>query len=462
MMQTSKKTALLVVFLTVFIDLLGFGMVIPLVTIYAKQMAADYGLDQVFWHPFPWAAAISVSSIAVAALMTSYSMMQFVCAPLWGRLSDRIGRRPVLLIGLAGSTTFYGLFGLATLWRSLLGMFVARIGAGIACATISTAQAYIADVTPREKRARGMALVGAAFGLGFTFGPLLAALALWVSKDPGTSPIPGFVASALSATALLLACFRLPESLSPQSAGRALHHVDFSSLRAALRVPSIPLLLVISFLGVFALANLESTLALTIDHLLEGATRLSAHYEPKVTPQLLLVFAAIGLIQSIVQGGIVRKLAKHLSEAVLAATGGSLAITGFILVALVCGSHRGGIWGLLGGVAVTVSGIGFLAPSMQSLISRRSDPSKQGGIMGLGDSISTLARICGMSCGIILFYKKADLPFWTAAVMMSGALCLVLAAVRRGKDFEGPRIESPIPDDETTANDEIQMTKLPA
>ncbi len=419
-------------------------MIIPLVAIYAEQMATDYHLDRVF---LPWIATIPLSSIAVAALMTSYSVMQFVCAPLWGRLSDRIGRRPVLLVGLAGSTMFYALFGLATLWRSLVWMFIARIGAGIACATISTAQAYIADVTPREKRARGMALIGAAFGLGFTFGPLLAACALWVSKDPGTSPMPGFVASALSATALLLACFRLPESLSPQSAGRALHHFDISSLRSALRVPSVPLLLVISFLGVFALANLESTLALTIASLLGGPTPHSLHHQPKVTPELLLVFASIGLIQSIVQGGVVRKLAQFLSEAVLAVTGGSLAFTGFILIALVAGSRWGGIWGLLGALAVTVSGIGFLAPSMQSLISRRSDPSKQGGIMGLGDSISTLARICGMSCGIILFDKKPDLPFWTAAVMMSGALCLVLIAVRRGKDFEGPRVESPIPDD---------------
>jgi MFS family permease len=369
-----------------------------------------------------------------------------------------------LLIGLAGSTTFYGLFGLATLWRSLLGMFIARLGAGIACATISTATAYIADVTPREKRARGMALIGAAFGLGFTFGPLLAALALWASKDPGTSPMPGFLASALSAMALLLACFRLPESLSRQSAGRAIHHLDLSSLRMSLRVPSIPLLLGVSFLGVFALSNLESTLALAIDVVSRGITPQSAHYEPKVTTDLLVMFASIGLIQSIVQGGIVRQLAKRLSEAVLAVTGSALAITGFVLVALdlAAGSRWGGKWGLLGGAAVTISGIGFLGPAMQSLISRRSDPSKQGGIMGLGDSISTLARICGMSCGILLFYQGIVLPYWTAAAMMGGALSLVLAAVRRGRDFEGPQVDSPIPDDETITNVEIQLSKLPA
>ena len=146
--------------------------------------------------------------------MASFSLMQFLFAPLWGRLSDRIGRRPVLIVGLLGSVVFYALFGVASIQKSLLLLFVARIGAGIAGATISTAQAYIADTTTPQTRARGMALIGAAFGLGFTFGPLLAAAAILGSgKEVSNSPWPGFVASGLSAVALLLAIFRLPESL---------------------------------------------------------------------------------------------------------------------------------------------------------------------------------------------------------------------------------------------------------
>ncbi|MBL9082313.1 MAG: MFS transporter, partial [Planctomycetales bacterium] len=131
----SSKASLFVIFLTVFIDLLGFGMVLPLLPIYAKQFSA--------------------TGLTIGLLMSSFSAMQFIFAPLWGRLSDRIGRRPVLIVGLAGSVVFYGLFGYATVAKSLMLMFVARIGAGIAGATISTAQAYIADCTTLETRAKG-------------------------------------------------------------------------------------------------------------------------------------------------------------------------------------------------------------------------------------------------------------------------------------------------------------------
>src|SRR5688572_24308754 len=163
MPPTYRKASLFVVFLTVFIDLLGFGMVLPLLPLYGKSFAARHAFSdsEVGW--------------IVGLLMASFSAMQFLFVPVWGRLSDRWGRRPVLIIGLAGSTLFYGLFGLATAWQSLTGLFAARIGAGIAGATIATAQAYIADVTTKERRARGMALIGAAFALGFTLGPMLGA-----------------------------------------------------------------------------------------------------------------------------------------------------------------------------------------------------------------------------------------------------------------------------------------------
>ena len=155
----------------------------------------------------------ATAGMTLGILMSCYTMMQFLFAPVWGRLSDRFGRRPILLMSLTGSTTFYFLFGLASVWRSLTWMFVARIGAGIAGATIPTAQAYIADVTTPEKRARGMALIGAAFGLGFTLGPLIGAAAIFISRDAGVSPWPGYAASGLSAIALCFALFKLPESL---------------------------------------------------------------------------------------------------------------------------------------------------------------------------------------------------------------------------------------------------------
>src|SRR5690606_3640083 len=147
------RSPLAIVFLTVFIDLVGFGIVIPLLPLYAERFGAG--------------------PIAVAWLVAVYSLMQFCFAPAWGRLSDRIGRRPVLLVGLFGSAASYLLFGLA---GSLAGLFLARILAGFMGANIGVAQAYIADVVPPEQRARGMGLIGAAFGLGFIFGPALGGL----------------------------------------------------------------------------------------------------------------------------------------------------------------------------------------------------------------------------------------------------------------------------------------------
>ncbi|MGD9647226.1 MAG: MFS transporter, partial [Pirellulales bacterium] len=155
------KAPLLVIFLTVFIDLLGFGMVLPLLPIYGKMFSHD------------------TTGKVPGLLLASFSAAQFLFAPIWGRLSDRFGRRPILVIGLGGSVFSYTVFGLAATSQSLLWLFIARIGAGICGATIPTAQAYIADMTTVENRTKGMALIGAAFGLGFTFGPLLGAVALW-------------------------------------------------------------------------------------------------------------------------------------------------------------------------------------------------------------------------------------------------------------------------------------------
>src|SRR5436190_19719015 len=190
--RPASRGSLLVIFLTVFIDLLGFGMVLPLLPVYAKS----FEIKEEGW--------------VIGLLMASFSAMTFIFAPLWGRASDRIGRRPVLIVGLIGSVGFYLLFGIATIYRSMTLLFIARIGAGIAGATIPAAQAYIADVTSLKNRAKGMALIGAAFGLGFTFGPLLGAAALLFSSAVETSPWPGFVAAILSAIACVLAIFLLP------------------------------------------------------------------------------------------------------------------------------------------------------------------------------------------------------------------------------------------------------------
>src|SRR5947209_9825570 len=174
----SFRSAILILFLVMVIDLLGFGIVLPLLPRYGKELIEPL---------FPGEVRKSLRGLILGLLMASFSLMQFIFAPMWGRISDRHGRRPFLLLGLAGSVVFYALFGFASDWGAMEGhqklglvlLFLARIGAGIAGATVSIAQAVIADVTPPKDRSHGMALIGAAFGIGFTFGPVLGAGAVY-------------------------------------------------------------------------------------------------------------------------------------------------------------------------------------------------------------------------------------------------------------------------------------------
>lgn len=410
MNESPRTGSLLVIFLTVFIDLLGFGMVLPLLPIYADQFSVDE------------------SGLQLGLLMASFSAMQFIFAPLWGRLSDRIGRRPVLMLGLAGSATFYFLFGVATVYQSLAGLFAARIGAGICGATISTAQAYIADSTSLEKRPKGMALIGMAFGLGFTFGPLLGFLAV---PGPGSppGPWPGYVAAILSALALLLAVFRLPESLRPDS-GHAGHKIfDWQGLRTALAMPSVGLLLAAIFVCIFSFANFETTLSL----LIKGSEDVPDSPFQFSFGQVCLTYAYIGFTLAVVQGGVVRRLAGRVSEGRLAAVGAAIEVLGFAVVAAAVARASSGL--LMAGLAVVVAGFSFMQPSLNSLLSRRSDPARQGVVLGVGQSVNSLARILGSGLGIPLLKVQLGLPYLVAVGLMAVGLALVILAARRGRDY---------------------------
>lgn len=445
----ASKGSLLVVFLTVFIDLLGFGMVLPLLPLYAEK----FGIAEHGWQ--------------LGLLMAIFSMMQFVFSPLWGRVSDRIGRRPVIIIGLIGSVICYTLFGIAAIQQSLLLLFISRTGAGIAGATISTAAAYIADVTTKEKRAKGMALIGVSFGLGFTFGPLLAWAALLSAKstpsvvppavqvvqeadtynvelnsettsaaedraqyeDVARSPLPGFVAAGLSGVALLLAIFLLPESLRPGVSHTHMGLFDLRALRDSVSTPTIGALLLTSFLSVTAFGGFETTAALLLKDETQGFGMKFG--------QVPLFFAYIGITLSLVQGGVVRRLSTRLSEVTMAEIGFVLTSLGFVLLTLATMWHH---WPLLFiATAISVSGFAFTTPSLSALISRRSDPERQGGIMGVSQGVSALARIAGPLFAIPLFKSvSAVAPYYAAiGLMIVGLLALVLFA-RHGRDFGSP------------------------
>jgi MFS transporter, DHA1 family, tetracycline resistance protein len=413
-----RKAGLTLIFVTVFIDLLGFGIVLPLLPRYGEHFEAGGG--------------------TLGLLMASFSAMQFLFAPIWGRISDRVGRRPILILGLVGSTVFYGMFGFATSLGkegmflgigALSWLFITRIGAGIAGATIPTAQAYIADITGPKERGKGMALIGAAFGIGFTFGPLIGAA--FVSAETGATPsaAPGYVACVLSGVAALLSIFMLPESLNPATSGslkKRLHWFDVSSFRHALARPRIGLILLTIFLTTFAFAQFESTLSLLTQEL--GFAARSNFF----------IFAYIGLILTLSQGILVRRLIPKLGEYRMGLIGIVLMVAGLMLIGV---AGNSGSYPLLYAV-LPISVIGFSAttPSLQSLLSLNTSDDQQGGILGVGQSISALARILGPLAGIVLFKGTENglipgsttSPYWAGAVIM--LLGLVLMSILKSEE----------------------------
>jgi MFS family permease len=431
-----------VIFLTVFIDLLGFGIVIPLLPRYAAFLQMT-GRDRSLTPEEPvqstsddatsvgWRSELTPAQNAIIGLlMSSFSAMQFLFAPVWGRLSDRVGRRPVLILGLLSSALFYGLFAFATHIRSLPLLFLARIGAGVAGATIPTAQAYIADCTPPEERGRGMALIGAAFGIGFTFGPLLGSF--WVSDDPAGSPssAPGVVAAGLSFLAFCLAVVILPESLPPGSGSVERGWLNLAALRAGLRVPAIGSLLLVFFVATVAFAGFEGTLA-----------RLTRDGFGLSDRDNFFLFAYIGLLLSLSQGLFVRRMMLRLGELTLTVLGALLMTVGLAGLAVAAWQSSQAV--LLAVLPIAVLGFASLTPSVQSLISRRSDPSIQGGVLGLAQSVSSLARILGPLLGNLLYgyrpaYTLHTLPYVLGAALMALALVLTLGLTRHDSVAPSP------------------------
>ena len=403
-----SRKPLWIIFITVFIDLLGFAIVLPLLPRYADHFLPP---DSQMRGPI------------IGCLMASFSAMQFLFSPLWGSISDRIGRRPVLLIGLAGSTISYGAFGLVTQWGNsgpilglspLVWLFITRIGAGVSGATISTAQAYIADCTDASARGKGMAIIGAAFGVGFAFGPILGALS--VSGDPTAppSPMPGYEAAALSLLAFLFGLTSLPESLKKGGSVQASSHGRLK-LAAMLRVVSHrtlgPIILAI-FLTTFAFAQFETTLAKLTKAM--GLDDRKNFY----------IFSYIGLILAIAQGALVRRLIPKLGEFKMAIAGVVLMTIGMLLIGAT--ALQGSVWLLIAVLPVSVIGFSSTTPSLQSMLSLNSGSDEQGEILGVGQGMSALARIAGPVVGLSLQDRNLALPYWSASLLMAISVVMVL------------------------------------
>lgn len=381
-----NHSAQLILFLTVFLDLLGFGIVIPFLPMFG--------------------AKLGVSAFGIGAILAIYSAMQFLCAPILGRLSDRVGRRPVLILGLLGSSIGYIIYGFA---GSFIGLFVSRLVHGAFAATVPTAQAYIADTTSEENRARGMGMIGAAFGLGFVLGPAIGGLLGHTDLR-----IPVFFASALTFANFLFAAFRLPESHHPEP-GAA---ISFSRLIAPLlELPGklvghrLSRLFTIAFLVTFAIAIFETTFALMVPAAYGyGAFGLGA------------LFAFAGLMQALAQGYLLGKMVKRMGEVRVLLLG---IVTFGIGLAPLAEMPSGGFVFLA--LLFLSLGYGFASPAVASLISKRSERHMQGEVLGINQSALSLARIFGpLAGGFIYGAFGLEAPYIGGALVALLALALAL------------------------------------
>jgi len=394
-----RRRSLVVIFLTIFIDLLGFGIVIPLLAFFARQYGA--------------------TGKTVGIVVGVYSLMQFIFSPMWGRLSDRIGRRPVLLISLAGSVLGYTLFAFS---RDLVALFVARMIAGIAAANIGTAQAYIADSTTPENRARGMGLIGAAFGLGFILGPPVGGLLshLGTTRHLPGNLLPGLAAAALSLTALLLALSSLEESRSivvVATRPRIAPQFDPEVWRSIATAPGLRTVFVTFFLIILAFAGMETTVTLY------GRDRFGF-----TARELGYFFGFMGLIVAAIQGGGIGALSRRFGERRLVLAGAASLTLGFALVPAVDNPR------MLYFVAIFIAlGQGICYPSLSSLTTRTSGPGDHGSMLGIQASIGSLARIIGpLLAGLIYDVFGNRGPFFSSAMLSAVAFVIALGLVRRG------------------------------
>jgi DHA1 family tetracycline resistance protein-like MFS transporter len=395
---------MLTLFLIVFIDLVGFGIVIPLLPFYGEHFQAG---------PF-----------VVAMMMASYSLGQFVAAPFWGRLSDTIGRRPVLIISLFGAVLSYIWLGFATtLWM----LFAARTVGGLMAGNISTAFAYIADITTPANRAKGMGLVGAAFGLGFIAGPAIGGIL--AGPDPLTADFqtPAFVAAGMSLLAFALTIAYLKESLPIEVRAKRTAQPRQSRLKqfkSALNKPGIGMLVLLSFLATFVFAGMETTFAMW--------SRRQFGWGPEQNGYL---FAFIGIVAAVLQGGAVGRLTKRFGEANLIVQG---AVALAIGMALIPFSHS--VEWLIAAMVIVAYGFSVINPALNSLISLRTSAANQGQMMGVARSATTLARVVGPAWAGVLFAALGmDWPYYGGTVLMLVVAALALHSL---KDNEAAKAEA--------------------
>lgn len=363
-----------IVVLIVLIDLLGFSVVMPLLAPFAEQ----YGF----------------SELQIGLLFSAYPLCQLIAGPILGRLSDRFGRRPLLILSQAGTALSFLILGLSSSFPIML---LARMLDGASGGNILVAQAYVADVTKPEDRAKGMGLIGMAFGLGFVFGPLLGGLLIKLPvSDAWRLRLPFLVAAGFSTLAWFLVLFRLPESIRKDARGReAARVLSWRGLVDTVTLPGIGSLIVLGFLTVMAFAALEGTLALFLHRRMEWDPSSAA-----------FAFAGLGLLSALVQGGLIRRLVPKYGEPRLIGSGIAIVAVGFGAVAWVSTTP-----GLTVALFLVGVGQGLLGPSISGLLSRLTPMTEQGAVFGAYSSAQTLARMISYSLANVLLARWDGAPF---------------------------------------------------
>lgn len=373
-----RRSPLLVLFVTIFIDLMGFGIIIPILPIFATQLGAN--------------------GFMVGVIAMAYSLFQFFFAPFWGNLSDRLGRRPILLASILIMAGSYVLFAHA---NTLFLLLLSRVLAGVGAANISAAQAYISDVSKPEERVKNFGIIGAAFGLGFIIGPMIGGIikeaygVLWV----------GYFAATMSLINFILAYVLLRESLTEKTANKPLFVNPLTSVMRGFKTPGIQLVLLLNFIFLLAFSKMQITATLLWNE----------HFHLNVK-EIGYVFAYIGLMATLIQGTLLGRLNRWLGEKKLLVSG--TVFTGVGLLALPFVPPALFIPFEL--IAITCLSIGsaFLNPTMSTAVSKLSDGKSQGMALGNLQAAGSLARTFGPLAGGALYDYHYGSPYVVGFILM--------------------------------------------
>lgn len=376
-----KKSPLFVLFITIFIDMLGFGIIIPILPIFSKELGAqDY---------------------QVGLIAMIYPIMNFLFAPLWGTLSDRYGRRPIMLVSILITSLAYFVFSQSNvLWI----LFTSRMLSGIGSANISVAQAYISDVTSPEERTKSLGFLGAAFGIGFIMGPPLGGWLKSISS-PGTVDWVGYVACAMCIVNVAMAFFSLPESLKEKKLHVRFNFKVVTSIMAELRKPMVSQLLWINFIFIAAFMLMQISCSLMWKEITELNEK-----------EIGYVFAFIGVATAIVQGMLVGRMVKAFGEKKMLTYGVVLMAVG-LAVLPVTGKVLFFPFQYVG-LALIALANGCLTPSITSLLSKFAKPTEVGQVLGVNQSFGSVARAVGMGLSGVLYSVQFAVPFVAAVALM--------------------------------------------